>query len=221
VLFLDELLEFPRSTLDALRQPLEDGRVLLARATGAVVFPARFALVAAANPCPCGRAGEPGDRCMCTPADVARYRGRLSGPLSDRIDMHVHVGAVAPRAMHGARVEEASSTIRARVEAARAAQQRRFRDLAGIASNAQVGGRWLDTHGGITAEARELLVAASERLALSARAHFRVMKVARTIADLDDDAMVTVRHMSEALRSRPLSLETTGAHAAAAVRAAR
>lgn len=209
VLFLDELLEFPRGTLDALRQPLEDGRVLVARATGAVAFPARFTLVAAANPCPCGRAGEPGDRCACSPQDIARYRARLSGPLSDRIDMHVTVGAVPPRSMHATSPVEGSAAVRARVADARERQRTRFTGLPGIISNSQASGRWLDANGGVTTPARDLLLGASERLGLSARAHFRVLKVARTIADLDGDAPVEPRHVAEALRSRPPAPEAS------------
>jgi magnesium chelatase family protein len=203
VLFLDELLEFPRSTLDALRQPLEDGRVVVARASGAVAFPARFTLVGAANPCPCGRAGEPGDQCRCAPVDVARYRARLSGPLVDRIDMHVHVGAVPPRAMTGVGTAETSLAVRSRVEAARDRQRARYAAFHGVACNAQANGRWLDAHGGISSPAREMLLSAAERLAFSARSYFRVMKVARTIADLDGDDVVGTAHLAEALRSRP------------------
>ncbi len=205
VLFLDELLEFPRSTLDALRQPLEDGRLTLVRAAGAVQYPACVTLVGAANPCPCGRAGEPGASCRCAPADVARYQARLSGPLADRIDMHVRVGAVPPRAMAAPPDGESSAVIRARVERARALQRRRYAATPGIASNAQVSGRWLDTDGGVLPAARDLLVAAADRFELSARAFFRVLKVARTIADLDAEHVVALHHVAEALGSRPSS----------------
>ena len=203
VLFLDELLEFPRHTLDALRQPLEDGRVVLARAAGSVSYPARFTLVGAANPCPCGRAGEPHAVCRCAPNEVARYQARLSGPLVDRLDMHVRVGAVAPRDMHAAACGESSAVIRVRVEAARDRQRHRYASLSGVASNAQASGRWVDTHGRVDSQARDLLVTAAERLGLSARAFFRVLKVARTIADLDAVERVSTDHVAEALRSRP------------------
>jgi magnesium chelatase family protein len=207
VLFLDELLEFPRSTLDALRQPLEDGRVALARASGSIAYPAQFTLVGAANPCPCGRAGEPNAVCRCASTDVARYQARLSGPLGDRLDMHVRVGAVPPRAMAHADRAEDSAAIRARVESARARQRARYRAWPQVACNAQASGRWIDTRGCVEPAARSFLVNAAERMELSARAFFRVLKVARTIADLDGDESVGCRHVAEALRSRPVSAD--------------
>ncbi|WP_201773018.1 YifB family Mg chelatase-like AAA ATPase [Gemmatirosa kalamazoonensis] len=207
VLFLDELLEFPRSTLDALRQPLEDGRLALARAAGTVVFPAQFTLVGAANPCPCGRAGEPGATCRCAPVDVARYQSRLSGPLVDRLDMHVRVGAVPPRDMAAAARGEASAVVRARVEAARDRQRLRYASWPGIACNAQAAGRWVDAHGRVDPAGRELLVLAAERLGLSARAFFRVLKVARTIADLEAVERVQRDHVAEAIRFRPATCD--------------
>ena len=204
VLFLDELLEFPRHVLDSLRQPLEDGRVVIARAATAVAFPARFTLVGAMNPCPCGRAGDPTGACTCVPADVARYRARLSGPLIDRIDMHVTVGAVPVRTLGEPRPDsESSAAIRARVEAAREAQRRRWRALPGIATNAHVPGRWLAAHGAVDADARTLLDSAAERLGLSARAYHRVLRVARTIADLAGDDRLSSGAVAEALRYRP------------------
>ena len=203
VLFLDELLEFPRHVLEALRQPVEDGRVVIARAAMSVAFPASFTLVAAANPCPCGHAGDPQRPCRCTEADVARYRGRLSGPLSDRLDMHVTVGPVALRSLGKAGCEERSSTIRERVEQARLRQRERYRSLPGVEVNARVPGRWLDMHGGLEPSARERLATAAERLALSARAYHRVLRVARTVADLDGQEVVDERAVMEALRYRP------------------
>ena len=203
VLFLDEMLEFPRHVLDALRQPLEDGRVVIARAAMSVVFPARFALVGAMNPCPCGRAGDPTGRCVCSLADIDRYRARLSGPLADRIDMHVAVGAVPLDSLRADNGLERSSAIRARVVAARERQRRRYAGHRGVGCNAHVGGRWLDMRARLQPEARMLLVAAAERLALSARAYHRVLKVARTIADLDGEESVTDACIAEALRYRP------------------
>ena len=203
VLFLDELLEFPRYVLDALRQPLEDGRVLIARAATSVLYPARFTLIAAANPCPCGHAGSALHACRCTDADIARYRGRLSGPLADRIDMHVAVGAVPLRDLGARSVEESSAAIRARVEAARARQVARYARMPTVRCNAHVPGRWLDAHGGIAPGARERLAMAAERLALSARAYHRVLRVARTVADLDGVAEVDEAAVLEALRFRP------------------
>jgi magnesium chelatase family protein len=202
VLFLDELLEFPRSVLDALRQPLEEGRVTIARASASVAFPARFTLVGAMNPCPCGYSGDPTHGCICASADIARYRSRLSGPLADRIDMHVTVGAV-PIPLLGARGGESSLAVRPRVERARAAQRVRYAALRGVECNAHVSGHWLDAHGDATQPARALLIAAANRLSLSARGYHRVLKVARTIADLDGMESVDEMQVAEALRYRP------------------
>jgi magnesium chelatase family protein len=205
VLFLDEMLEFPRHVLDALRQPMEDGRVVIARAATTLSFPARFTLVGAMNPCPCGRSGESGAvrPCSCAPADVARYRARLSGPLADRFDMHVTVGAVPVATLGGAPPGEATTAIAARVAAARARQRARYRAMRGVECNAHVAGRWLDAHGGVEPAARALLASAAERLALSARGYHRVLKVARTVADLADEERVGTTAVAEALRYRP------------------
>jgi magnesium chelatase family protein len=201
VLFLDELLEFPRHVLEALRQPLEDGTVTISRASAALRFPARFALAAAMNPCPCGHAGDPSHPCICAAADVIQYRSRLSGPLADRIDLHVTVPAV-PLAQLGTRDRgDDSATIRARVEAARVRQRARYGD--GNGCNARAPGRWLETHGGMCPDARALLTSAGERLHLSARAFHRVLRVARTIADLEGDPAVRTAHVGEALGYRP------------------
>jgi magnesium chelatase family protein len=206
VLFLDELLEFPRGVLEALRQPLEDGRVVIARAAVSVGFPARFALVAAMNPCPCGNAGEPSRVCACAESEIARYQARLSGPLVDRIDMHVTLGAVPARLLQADAAAESSATIRARVEACRGVQRARYAHLPAVACNAHAAGRWLLTHGAVDADARELLGAAMESLHLSARGYHRVLRVARTIADLDANDRVTSQHVGEALRYRPRSV---------------
>ncbi len=207
VLFLDELLEFPRFVLDALRQPLEDGHVTLARAAASVRFPARLTLIAATNPCPCGRAsvGADGDagRCRCAPTDVARYRARLSGPLADRLDLHVAVAPVPLVSLASGTRAEGSAAIRARVLHARAAQTARYASFRGLTTNADAPGRWLDSHGVIDAGARSLLVRAAETLDLSARGYHRVLRVARTIADLDGELRVAPPHVAEALRYRP------------------
>jgi Mg chelatase-related protein len=203
VLFLDEMLEFPRSVLEGLRQPMEDGKVVISRATMSVPFPARFTLVGASNPCPCGRLGDPTGKCTCSPAEVERYTSRMSGPLSDRIDMHVAVGAVPLNDLSSSENAEASSAIRDRVARARARQSARFGRLRGIQCNAHAPGRWIDSHGGVEASARALLQRAAGSLSLSARGYHRVLKVARTIADIDQDEAVTERHVSEALRYRP------------------
>ncbi|MGI8499259.1 MAG: YifB family Mg chelatase-like AAA ATPase, partial [Gemmatimonadaceae bacterium] len=185
VLFLDELLEFRRHVVEALRQPMEDGEVVIARVAASVRFPARFTLVGAMNPCPCGHAGDAARSCSCPAADIVRYRSRLSGPLSDRLDMHVHVGAVAVRTLSERRGGESSATIRRRVATARAAQEERYVHCPGVSCNAHASGRWLDARGAIEQSARDLVARAAERLALTARGYHRVLRVARTIADLD------------------------------------
>ncbi|HJQ10085.1 MAG TPA: YifB family Mg chelatase-like AAA ATPase [Gemmatimonadaceae bacterium] len=205
VLFLDEMLEFPRHVLDGLRQPLEDARVVIARAAQAVCFPARFTLIGATNPCPCGRAGDPTGTCTCSTADIDNYVSRISGPLSDRIDMHVTVGAVALRELGASNAGESSAKIRARVENARSKQRQRFAKMPGVSCNAFVSGRWLDAHGAVHRDARTLLQTAAERLGLSARGYHRVLKVARTIADLEESADIHVSHIGEALRYRPIA----------------
>ncbi len=203
VLFLDELLEFPRSALESLRQPLEDGRVVIARAALSVAFPARFSLIAAMNPCPCGNAGEPTRVCACSESQIARYRSRLSGPLADRIDMHVTLSAVPATLLQQPSDGEASAAIRSRVERARAVQRDRYRSLPDVMTNAHASGRWLLSHGKIDRDARALLTDALESLRLSARGYHRVIRAARTIADLDRSQSVNTTHVAEALRYRP------------------
>ncbi|MDQ3696704.1 MAG: YifB family Mg chelatase-like AAA ATPase, partial [Gemmatimonadota bacterium] len=205
VLFLDELLEFRRHVLEGLRQPMEDGRVVIVRAACAVAFPSRFMLIGAMNPCPCGNAGEPGRICMCSQADIARYRARLSGPMSDRIDMHVRVPAVPLRALSEGASGEGSAAVRERVERTRAVQRARYVALPGVTCNAHVPGRWLDARGGVAPAARALLAGAAERLALTARGYHRVLKLARTVADLDGSSGVASPHVAEALHYRPVT----------------
>jgi magnesium chelatase family protein len=208
VLFLDEMLEFPRHVLDGLRQPMEDAKVVIARAAQAVTYPARFTLIGASNPCPCGRAGDTSGACNCAPGDVDRYAARISGPLADRIDMHVIVGAVALRELSGANTGDSSAAVRTRVEHARATQRRRFAKARGISCNAYASGRWLDAHTPVHAGARSLLQTAAERLCLSARGYHKVLKVARTIADLESANEITPGHIGEALRYRPMTRPT-------------
>ncbi|HEY1951202.1 MAG TPA: YifB family Mg chelatase-like AAA ATPase [Gemmatimonadaceae bacterium] len=203
VLFLDEMLEFPRHVLDGLRQPMEDATVVIARASQAVTFPARFTLIGASNPCPCGKAADATGACTCSAADVERYNARMSGPLADRIDMHVTVGAVALRELRGGDNSDSSVAIRRRVENARSEQRKRFAKKPGTSCNAFAAGRWLDAHTPVHREARSLLQTAAERLRLSARGYHRVLKVARTIADLESSPEVGSSHIAEALRYRP------------------
>jgi magnesium chelatase family protein len=204
VLFLDELQEIPRHVLDSLRQPLEDGRVVIARAATAVTFPSQFTLIGAMNPCPCGRAGDPRGGCACASSEIAHHQSRLSGPLADRIDMQVRLSAVPVRELGRREGGEASAVVRARVERARARQRARYRGVARVRCNAHASGRWLDTRTPVDSDARDLLASAAERCGLSARAYHRVLKVARTIADLDDSNAVAWTHVAEALRYRPL-----------------
>jgi magnesium chelatase family protein len=203
VLFLDEMLEFPRSVLEGLRQPMEDGRVVISRAATSIRFPARFTLVGATNPCPCGRLGDSAGRCVCPPSDIERYTRRISGPLADRIDMHVPVGAVALSDLSSRALSEGTTSIRNRVALARSAQLHRFRHLRGVSCNAHAPGRWIDSNGCVEPAARALLQKAAASLSLSARGYHRVLKVARTIADLDEEPNVRDAHVAEALRYRP------------------
>lgn len=201
VLFLDELLEFPRSVLEALRQPMEDGTVTIARAAASLRFPARFALAAAMNPCPCGHAGDPTKPCVCAASDIAKYRGRLSGPLADRIDLHVNVPPVALTTLSKRDTGDGSTAMRESVQLARTRQRVRYANDS--ACNARAPGRWLEVHGALESSARGLLTNAGERLHLSARAFHRTLRVARTIADLDQNVTIGSAHVAEALGYRP------------------
>ncbi len=208
ILFLDEMLEFPRSVLESMRQPMEDARVVISRAATSVTYPARFTLIGATNPCPCGQAGNTNGTCSCSAADLARYSARISGPLADRIDMHVTIGAVSLRHLSGGVKAESSASVRTRVERARAAQHTRLRRHS-VNCNAHVSGLWLDRNTPVEKSARALLQSASERLALSARGYHRVLKVARTIADIDGEESILPPHVAEALRYRPTKNDAT------------
>ena len=201
VLFLDELLEFPRGALESLRQPLEDGRVVIARAALSVAFPARFSLIAAMNPCKCGHAGDPRRACVCSQLEITKYRSRLSGPLSDRIDMHVTLSPVPIEAMGELKHGDASREIRARVEHAREIQRRRYAARVGVGVNATATRRvlWREVDDG----AKAMLSSAAQALGLSARGFDRVLRVARTIADLEESKRITDAHTAEAIRYRP------------------
>lgn len=203
VLFLDELPEFRRSALEALRQPLEDGQVTIARAAHSVTFPSRPMLGAAMNLCPCGYFGD-ALRCTCRPEVLARYRARLSGPLLDRIDLQLEVPTLGVEELLSERREESSEAIRARVERARAAQRDRFRDVEGTHCNAHLGARDLRRFCALSPGCAALLRRASVSLSLSARAHDRILKVARTLADLDGSDGLAERHLAEAIHYRSL-----------------
>jgi magnesium chelatase family protein len=203
VLFLDELPEFQRNVLEVMRQPLEDGTVTIARASMSLTFPSRFMLAAAMNPCPCGFFNDPSRECTCTPPVIQRYISKISGPLLDRIDIHIDMPAVKYRELRDDAGGESSEAIRARVVAARARQLRRYQGEK-IYSNAQLSPRQIHKYCAIPAEAERLLESAMTRLGLSARAHDRILKVARTIADLDGAEAISTTHISEAIQYRSL-----------------
>lgn len=200
VLFLDELPEFDRKVLEALREPLESGQVHIARAARHAVYPARFQLVAAMNPCPCGYSGDPGGRCRCTPDQISRYRGKLSGPLLDRIDLMIEVPLVPASTIQAAPDGETSAVVRARVAAAQQRQQERQGKC-----NAALGNQEVDRHCQPDAAGAQLLNQAASRLQLSARAMHRVLRVARTVADLAGATDIAAPHLAEAIQLRRLA----------------
>jgi len=203
VLFLDELPEFQRNALEVLRQPLEDGVVTISRATTSLTFPAAFMLAAAMNPCPCGYFNDPTRECHCTPPQIQRYVGKISGPLLDRIDIHIDVPAVRYKELRARATAEGSEEIRARIMRARQTQLKRFQGD-GIYCNAQMSPKLIRTYCEIDAESDKLLETAITRLGLSARAHDRILKVARTIADLEGSEVLLPRYLSEAIQYRTL-----------------
>ncbi len=199
VLFLDELPEFHRDVLEALREPLEEGRVVISRAAGTMTFPAQFMLVAAMNPCPCGFYGDPKRECRCSPHQITKYRNKISGPLLDRIDLHVEVPAVKYKEMAGEATGETSAAVAGRVQQARAIQRHRTSH-----PNARLTPKQIKEHCRLNDECQELLKLAMTELNLSARAYDRILKVSRTIADLEASDSIQPHHVSEAIQYRSL-----------------
>ena len=207
VLFLDELPEFRRTVMEVMRQPLEDRTITISRAKFSVVFPASVMLVAAMNPCPCGFYNHPSRDCVCPPGLVQKYLSRVSGPLLDRIDMHIEVVPVVFDNIAGGNKTETSAAVRERVVKARRIQQERFRDNPGVYSNAQMNTRLQRKYCNISEQATRLLKSAMEIRGLSARAYDRILKVSRTIADLDNADTIGAEHISEAINYRNLDRE--------------
>ena len=202
VLFLDEFPEFHRDVVNALREPLEDARVSIARAKGSATFPANFMLIAALNPCPCGKYGT--RDCVCMPAAIEKYRRKISGPVADRIDMWVQVGSLPPEAMSQKEKKTSSETVAAkeRIEKARGKQKERFGHTKGLSTNADMGAKDIDDYAALSTKAEEVLVNAAKQLKLSARGYHRTVKLARTIADLSGSEIIETPHMLEALQYR-------------------
>lgn len=203
VLFLDELPEFQRRVLEVLRQPMEEGRITISRAQSTVTYPAEFMLIASMNPCPCGHLNDPNQDCVCTPSQVQRYLGKISGPLMDRVDLHVEVTPVDFEDMSAERVGESSAAIRERVVQAREHQTKRFEE-GSVHCNAQMGAQTVQEHCELGEAGKNMLKAATDRLGLSARGYTRILKVARTIADLECNRCIQAENVSEAIQYRSL-----------------
>lgn len=210
VLFLDELPEFKRTVLEVLRQPIEDRMITISRAKITVEYPSSFMLVAAMNPCPCGFYNHPGRDCVCPPGTVQKYLNKISGPLLDRIDIHIEVVPVPFKELTGTKASAPSAEVRERVEKARYLQEQRFKDQNNVFCNAQMSSRMLRTVCKIDDAGMTLLKTAMEKLSLSARAYDRILKVARTIADLGDSTKIRTEHLAEAIHYRSLDRETWG-----------
>lgn len=202
VLFLDEFPEFPRNVIESLRQPLEDGYVHISRAKGSITFPSNFLLVAAANPCPCGFYGDSRKKCTCLPGQIARYQKRISGPILDRIDLHVNVPVVdTQKLFSGEKQAESSKDIQARVQKARNLQKIRFKGT-NILANSDMNNKQVKEYCELSVECKKLMYAAVSTMNLSARSFFKIIKVARTICDLDDEKQITPKAIAEAIQFR-------------------
>ncbi len=203
VLFLDELPEYSRSVLEALRQPLEDGIVMVSRASGSVTFPAQFLLIAAQNPCPCGYLSDPDKPCTCAPSQIIRYQKKISGPILDRIDIHIEVPRQKYEKMAGNCKSESSRQIRKRVEMARKMQAQRLKGITGMMTNSEMGSKEIKDLARMDAKSEKLLAMAVDSMKLSARSFHKIIKIARTIADLAESDQIIENHVAEALQYRP------------------
>jgi magnesium chelatase family protein len=202
VLFLDEFLEFPKTVLENLRQPLEDNVISVSRASGTISFPANFMLIAAMNPCPCGFLSDPDRECLCSPSQIMIYQKKASGPLLDRIDLHIEVPRVDFEKLEHENIGESSVNIRMRVQRARNIQSQRFKEEK-IINNSEMSSELVNRYCSLDDESRDMLRSAAENLHLSARSYYRILKVARTIADLADEKNILPSHVAEALQYRP------------------
>ena len=203
VLFMDELPEFPKDVLEALRQPLEEGKVTVSRVAAQVTYPAKFVLIAAMNPCPCGYLGDTIKECTCTPHQAQKYRNRVSGPLLDRIDIQLEIPRVEFKELQSDYLEEDSLTIRKRVEKARQIQFERFKNK-NILTNSEMKPQDIKKYCALDKDSKKILQEAFNRLGFSARTHDRILKVARTIADLAGEEKITFQHIAEAIQYRAL-----------------
>ncbi len=210
VLFLDELPEFKRTVLEVMRQPMEDRIVTISRARVTVDYPASFMLIAAMNPCPCGYYNHPDKDCVCSPGIVKSYLNKISGPLMDRIDIHVEVTPVPFNELANAQSGEKSEKVRQRVIGARNIQEERFRNQKDIYNNSQMGSKDIYKYCNLNESGQNLLKTAMEKLSLSARAYDRIIKVARTIADLDNSENIQTEHLAEAIQYRSLDRDNWG-----------
>jgi len=203
VLFLDEIPEFPKSVLEVLRQPMEDGAISISRANGSFTFPAKFMMVASMNPCPCGYLGDPTHECSCNQGQIDKYLSKISGPLLNRIDIQLEVSPVKYDDLKDTREEETSESIKNRIIRTRIIQQNRYKGI-GIMTNSELSGKNILKYCKVNKESESLLKNAFEILGLSARAYNKILKVARTIADLDEEENIETHHVAEAIQYRSL-----------------